>query len=337
MTATTTAFLVLIASTLAALVLTGVVRAHLIRRAILDHPNDRSSHSAPTPRGGGLAIVAIIIITWLVLVFGFSLLPPKSLLILAAVVGLAVMSLLDDLRDLPARVRLLGHFAAVGLGLAAFDGAILWDGLPFWLDRAICFLGWVWFINLFNFMDGIDGISAAESIAIGLGLTALWTTIGLPDMGSGALLLALTITGSMLGFFWWNRPPAKVFLGDVGSVSLGYLLAWLLLVLAHQGFGVSALLLALYYLVDATWTLARRALRGEKIWQAHREHAYQRAVQRGFSHGRVSKAIFAVNLMLAVLAVFAAMGNPLLALTIGVTLTLGLMGYLYRAPGAVSS
>jgi UDP-N-acetylmuramyl pentapeptide phosphotransferase/UDP-N-acetylglucosamine-1-phosphate transferase len=148
-------------------------------------------------------------------------------------------------------------------------------------------------------MDGIDGIAAVEAIGIGIGLYA----IGLVFMkATAAHGQALTIAATMAGFLVWNWHPARIFLGDVGSIPLGLLLGWLLLGLAANGQWAAALILPLYYLADATLTLLRRLLRGALIWQAHREHFYQIAVQRGHSHARVSGAIALVNAVLACLA-----------------------------------
>jgi len=155
---------------------------------------------------------------------------------------------------------------------------------------------WVWWINLFNFMDGIDGLAGAETGAIGMGLLLFAGIGGVAD--PELALLAVTIIAAAIGFLIWNWSPARIFLGDVGSAPLGYLLGFLLLDLAIRGFWKIALILPLYYLADATITLARRLLRGERVWQAHREHYYQQAVRRGLGHAAVVKRVIVADVLL---------------------------------------
>jgi len=161
-------------------------------------------------------------------------------------------------------------------------------------------LAWLWFINLYNFMDGIDGITGIETLVITLGIIVLaQITDGAPDTLQGP---ALVIAATAVGFLIWNWAPAKIFMGDVGSVPLGFVLGWLLLDLAGEGYVLAALILPGYYLTDATVTLFSRLLRGEKIWQAHRQHAYQQAVQNGLSHGSVSIRVALAGMALIALA-----------------------------------
>jgi UDP-N-acetylmuramyl pentapeptide phosphotransferase/UDP-N-acetylglucosamine-1-phosphate transferase len=157
-------------------------------------------------------------------------------------------------------------------------------------------LVWIWWINLFNFMDGIDGLAGSEAAAIGAGLL-LFGSVG---AGADPALrtLAAAVTGAAIGFLVWNWSPARIFLGDVGSVPLGYILGFFLLDLAVRRYWKIALILPLYFLADATITLARRLLRGERVWQAHREHFYQQAVRRGLGHAAVVERVIAADLML---------------------------------------
>jgi UDP-N-acetylmuramyl pentapeptide phosphotransferase/UDP-N-acetylglucosamine-1-phosphate transferase len=297
--------IVLLATALAAFVLTWAVMKALRRRQILDHPNERSSHADPTPRGGGIAVIAVLAVAAVAIGITAEPAAPAGLWrVLVAAVVLACLSWLDDLRSLGALVRLAVQLAAVALGLSGFaeDHFVFQGLLPFWGDRVAAALLWLWFVNLFNFMDGIDGIAGAETVAIGLGLFLLAAADALaPALG----LIALACLGAALGFLWWNWHPARVFLGDVGSVPLGYLLGWLLIAAAAAGAWAAALLLPAYYLADATLTLLRRALRGARVWQAHREHFYQRAVQGGLSHAQVVRLIGAANAALVGLAVIA--------------------------------
>jgi UDP-N-acetylmuramyl pentapeptide phosphotransferase/UDP-N-acetylglucosamine-1-phosphate transferase len=160
--------------------------------------------------------------------------------------------------------------------------------LPFWLDRAVAVLAWTWFINLYNFMDGIDGITGIETVCIAAGLAIC----------GFALPQDLVLIAASLGFLLWNWHPARIFLGDSGSVPLGYLLGWLLLSLAGSGHPAAALILPAYYLADATLTLLRRASRLEPVWRAHRQHFYQRAVQGGASHAAVARLVLVGDLAL---------------------------------------
>ena len=220
--------------------------------------------------------------------------------------------------------------------IAAMDGVgLVFQGLlPPLLDRLAAGLLWLWFVNLFNFMDGIDGIAGVEAGSLGIGLVLVGAVAAWP--GANLALPALLAAAS-LGFLVWNWAPAKLFLGDVGSVPLGYLLGWLLLVAAMNGAWAPALILPLYYLADATITLIKRAARGSRVWRAHREHFYQRAVQGGASHGRVAAQVLTCNAVLIVLAVLAARGSVWPALLIGAVAVAALLAILERraraAPG----
>lgn len=274
---------------------TGRVLVWLQQRQIVDTPNHRSSHTRATPRGGGIGLLAAALLALLAFALATSTLTPWLLLIVAAT-GLAVVSWRDDLGHIPARWRLLAQAAAVVAGLAVLDGGPVFQGLlPPWLDLLAAGLAWVWFVNLTNFMDGIDGITGVEAASIGIGLAL----VGAPAAP------ALIVAAAALGFLRWNWHPARLFMGDVGSVPLGYLLGALLISLAKGGHWAPALILPAYYLADATWTLGRRLLQGRRVWEAHREHFYQQAVQRGWSHGRVAAAVGLVNVGLVLLALMA--------------------------------
>jgi UDP-N-acetylmuramyl pentapeptide phosphotransferase/UDP-N-acetylglucosamine-1-phosphate transferase len=269
----------------------------LRRAAVIDRPNERSSHAVPTPRGGGIAPVAAILLAWLTLIaFGFA--TPRLSYALAGAVLLAAVSLLDDLRGLSPAPRLFAQAAAVICGMLAEipAGAVFQGWLPHWLDVPAALLAWLWFVNLFNFMDGIDGLAGSEAAAIAAGLV-LFATVGVgQDPGLAALSGAAALAA--IGFLVWNWAPARIFLGDVGSVPLGFLLGFLLLDTAARGHWKLALILPLYFLADATLTLLRRLLSGERIWQAHRQHFYQQAVRRGLGHAAVTGRVIAANLLL---------------------------------------
>jgi UDP-N-acetylmuramyl pentapeptide phosphotransferase/UDP-N-acetylglucosamine-1-phosphate transferase len=258
-------------------------------REILDHPNERSSHRVPTPRGGGIAVICSVLLAWIVIARTDSA-PSSVFCIVFGAVLLAAVSWLDDLRGLSPVVRLPAQAAAVAIGVFL---------LPWPLDLfrlAAVGLLWMWWINLFNFMDGIDGLAASEAAAIGAGLL-LFASVG-AGWDPGVRMLGAAVTGAAVGFLVWNWSPARIFLGDVGSVPLGYVLGFLLLGLAVRGHWRIALILPLYFLADATITLARRLLRGERVWQAHREHFYQQAVRLGLGHAAVVKRVIAADLVL---------------------------------------
>ena len=273
-------------SGLSAWAATRLVLAWLVRRDVMDRPNDRSSHDRPVPRGGGIAVVGLVLPSWLVLAaLSGALETVAPIAMLGAL--LALLSFIDDVRTLGAGLRLGAHALAVGLAVVLVlpGDALLLQGLvPLWLDHLLVALCWIWFVNLYNFMDGIDGITGVESIAVAGGLAAAVLV-----SGGGEAPLAAVVAGAMAGFLILNWHPARIFLGDVGSVALGYTIGFLLVWQACvEGHWWLALILPLYYWGDATTTLLARALRGEKVWRAHRSHAYQVAVQSGRSHGGVS-------------------------------------------------
>lgn len=331
-------------------VMTGVVLKILRVLAVVDTPNDRSSHTRPTPRGGGLAIAISLSLAWIGLAIwspqsSFGLSPqmtPRMTPWMGPWIGLAALSLclvswLDDLKSLGAGLRLSTHLGACIIGAWMLGPDPIFPApVPFWLDRVFVVLIWVGFLNFFNFMDGIDGISCIEAAAIGCGL-ALMAVV--PDSASATdPVLPLTIAASALGFLVWNRPPAKLFMGDVGSIPLGFILGWFLLLLAQSGAWAAAILLPAYYFADGGVTLLSRALRGEKIWQAHRQHFYQRAVARrmdlfGLSrtsaHRRVSGAVGLANIGLIACAILS-ISSPLPALLLGAALVVGLMTWMVR-------
>jgi UDP-N-acetylmuramyl pentapeptide phosphotransferase/UDP-N-acetylglucosamine-1-phosphate transferase len=269
----------------------------LHRRNVLDHPNERSSHAAPTPRGGGIAAVGAVLLAWMALGLAGRASPAIVGVSLGAVL-LAIVCWLDDLRDLSPATRLAAQGVAVGIGLYALPATH--NALEDWLGPAAYFaatgLLWMWWVNLFNFMDGIDGLAGSEAAAIGAGLLA-FAALG-RGVDPASALLAAAVLGASLGFLVWNWSPARVFLGDVGSAPLGYLTGFLLIGLAARGQWMIALILPLYFLADATITLARRLLRGEKVWQAHRQHYYQRAVRGGLGHAAVVRRVIAADLLL---------------------------------------
>ena len=269
----------------------------LRRAAVLDHPNERSLHAAPTPRGGGIALVGAILLAWLALIVAGAV-APRLLVVLFGAALLAAISWIDDLRGLSPGTRLLAQLVAVTIGMLSLmpAGPVFQFWLMPGLDAVAVGLMWLWFVNLFNFMDGIDGLAGSEAAAIGIGLV-LFATLG-TGSDPGLAALAATAGAAALGFLVWNWAPARIFLGDVGSVPLGYLIGFLLLGVTAEGGWKIALILPLYFLADSTITLLRRLFRGERVWLPHHQHFYQRAVQRGLGHAEIVYRVIAADVVL---------------------------------------
>jgi len=299
----------------------------LASRAILDRPNERSSHVTPTPRGGGIGVLAALLPAWLFSAHLFPNPPDGIAVIVTLALALALVSWADDLQGLGPALRLAAQVATVAVVLITlpFPTPVFGGLLPPALDIVASALLWLWFINLFNFMDGIDGIAGVQTAGVGIGVFIVAKMAG---MGGAWQTLGLTAAAAV-GFLRWNWHPAKVFLGDVGSVPLGFLLGWLLLGLAAHGHPAPALILPMYFLADATITLVRRALRGEKVWTAHRLHFYQQAVQAGLGHNEVARTIAYANVVLVLLAI-ASLEYTWLPVLIAICVVGALLLYLAR-------
>lgn len=277
----------------------------LLRRYALARPNARSSHQAPTPQGGGIAVIAGALTAWLGALAGtsgLSLLADQHLAALVlATLALAALGLVDDIRPLAPAPRLALQAIAIGLVVATLPADLrILPALPVLAERAALALALVWFVNLVNFMDGIDWMSVAEIAPVTAALAILAALGALPP---AAGLAACAVCGAMLGFAPFNKPVARLFLGDVGSLPIGLLTGWMLALLAASGHLAAALLLTLYYVTDATVTLLRRLAARERVWEAHRTHFYQRALANGRTVRQVVGWVFAVNIALAALAV----------------------------------
>jgi UDP-N-acetylmuramyl pentapeptide phosphotransferase/UDP-N-acetylglucosamine-1-phosphate transferase len=294
----------------------------VLRRRVMDVPNERSSHTIPTPRGGGLAIFGAFILINMVLVPSLAILEP-FLPLIAGTTLLIVISCIDDLYTLGPLPRFVTQILAVIIGVMALHGKVFQGLLPMPVDVVLAGLLLLWFINLFNFMDGIDGMAAGEAVFLGFGIF-IFTNWPQP-----ALFAAAT-----LGFLFWNWNPAKIFLGDVGSVPLGFMFGAFLLQLAEAGFWAAALILPSYFLADATVTLIKRLYRGELVWQPHRQHFYQLAVQNGRSHRLVAGVVMGANLLLLG-AAFMSVKFPLYGL-LAAALVIGLLlWWMVQKPGAL--
>jgi UDP-N-acetylmuramyl pentapeptide phosphotransferase/UDP-N-acetylglucosamine-1-phosphate transferase len=320
-----------------ALLTTGRALRRLRARAILDRPNERSSHDVPTPRGGGIGILAALLPAWVaIIVLGYS--DAAPLVAVCGALVLALVSWRDDIGGLSPALRLAVQALAVAVGLAVLPGAgtAFQDLLPPWLDRLVSGVLWLWFVNAFNFMDGIDGIAGTEAAAIGAGVALLALT-HLEIVGLGNGLFGAALAAAALAFLRWNWQPARLFMGDVGSVPLGYLLGWLLLALAGSGYWAPAIILPLYFLADASWTLLRRLGRGEKVWRAHREHLYQRAVQAGRSHAEVALRVMAADIVLIGAALWATEDMEIPALVLAAVTVALLLADLSRPARAAAA
>ncbi len=284
---------------------TGFTRGYTIKRNILDIPNIRSSHSTPTPRGGGVAIVLLFLLGISIL-SGVDLIPGRlAVALCGGGLLVAIVGWIDDCYSLKISLRAIVHFIAA-------IWAVLWlKGLPSinlgiasislnTVGSALAVIGVVWFINLYNFMDGIDGIAASEAVFVGLVGGMLSWVAGLP----GLAMVSWFLAASSAGFLIWNWSPAKIFMGDVGSGFLGYCFA--VIALANENNGGLPLLgwfiLLAVFIIDATATLLLRIYRGERWYEPHRCHVYQLAVQAGFNHQQVSLAAMGLNVVLAILA-----------------------------------
>lgn len=300
-----------------------IIRRWAGRARMLDMPNERSSHTRPTPRGGGLAIVSVVLaLAWFAAPgpASFSLRPIIALALGALLI--AGVSWLDDMHPVPFGVRLLVHAVGACVAMAGI-GIIREIGMPFGMALPLGWLGFplalVWIVgltNAYNFMDGIDGIAGGQAVVAGVGWAVLGWIGGQPLVGGMGLLIA----AASLGFLGHNWPPARIFMGDVGSAFLGFAFA-ALTVLASQSdpvFSLAGIALVWPFVFDAVFTFFRRLGRGEKVWAAHRSHLYQRLVISGLSHGRVSGLYIGLALLGVVWAVAMVQGWSYMAATMSI-------------------
>lgn len=263
--------LVLLSFTLS-LGMVGLLLPVLRRAQFMDVPNHRSSHAAPTPRGGGVAVLAALSLA-LLFVDGYD-----AWLLVAVAAVVALVGLVDDLRSLSSGVRLM---AQVGAALAVCAWLVDRGDLDEWWRFAAAVLVLVGFVNAFNFMDGVNGISALTAVVIG----GFWAATGARQELDAIATLGLVLMGAALGFLPWNAPRAWVFLGDVGSYGIGLLIGALSVVAWAQGVHwLVAVAPLVIYGADTGWVLAKRARGGRPLMEAHREHVYQRIVDGGWSH-----------------------------------------------------
>ncbi|CRM19977.1 MULTISPECIES: MraY family glycosyltransferase [Pseudomonas] len=283
-----------------ALLLTWILRRYALANSMIDIPNARSSHSIPTPRGGGVAIVLSFLIALPILYLGDEISRSVTWALMGAGAAIAILGFLDDHGHIAARWRLLGHFGASiwalfwlgGLPPISLPGMVVDLG---WLGHILAAFYLVWLLNLYNFMDGIDGLASIEALCGCLGACLIYAATGNQALIWAPLLLSMAV----LGFLYWNFPPARIFMGDAGSGFLGIILGIFSLQAAWQDMAFLWVWLILLgvFVVDATFTLIRRLLRGDKVYEAHRSHAYQFASRQIGGHLPVTLAVLAINLL----------------------------------------
>lgn len=276
-----------------------VVLKPALRRYALARPNARSSHAVPTPQGGGIAIIAgTLAAGGIALALALDTLPREAAVLALATLALALVGGIDDVRPLRPSLRFAVQAAAVTAVILAAGGRLA-PALPLPVERGLEIVAGLWFVNLVNFTDGLDwmtvaGMAPVTATLLGLGLAGM--------LPLAPTIVAAALLGGLLGFAPFNRPVARLFMGDVGSLPVGLIVAWLLYRLALEGGLAAALILPLYPVADATLTLLWRLGRGEKFWRPHRSHYYQVATDNGFRVPEVVGLVFAANLALAALA-----------------------------------
>lgn len=297
------AFALAWAACLAMTVLLIVALMPVWQRKALAFPDARSSHKAPTPQGGGLAVMlAVLCVMWAApaVLPALALPLPDRMALSLAMVALVIVGAWDDIKPLPPAPRLAIQALAGALVLASTPALTgIFPFLPAPVTWAVLLAATVWFVNLVNFMDGLDWLTVA-GLTPACAAVALFALHGYAPAAAGYMAAALC--GALLGFAIFNKPVARLFLGDVGSLPIGLSVAWLLYSLAASGHLAAAVLLPLYYCSDATVTLVRRMARGENLATAHRSHFYQRATTNGFTALQIAGMIAAANLLLALLA-----------------------------------
>lgn len=301
----------LLSAALLSWALTGLVLRAFSSQRHQAMPNERTMHERPTPNVGGLAIVATVLGLGAISVLA----TPAAWALAGCVAVLSLISWTDQYRPLWPVTRFLVQALAVATALSVLPPDLrLIPNSPLWLERVAFGLAWMWMINLTNFIDGIDGIAATSGMLTALGYVAValvpplpWSLEVLRTLGAApaTVTIALLLAGACFGYLFWNWHPARIFMGDVGSIPLGFLLGWLLFDLLARGLWLPALILHAPYVADTTLTLLRRLLRGEKIWQAHRVHFYQRAVRGGHSPAVVVRRFAVAHLACIALALVA--------------------------------
>lgn len=284
---------------LSTFLLTGYMRHYALKKNIIDNPNERSSHTIPTPRGGGVAIVITFLFVLVGLMLSRELDWSTGLILAAAGFGIAVLGFLDDHGHINSMLRLAIHFV-IAIGVVFFLGGfsevtLFSDNVQLgWLANIIAVLFLVWLLNLYNFMDGINGIASVEAITTTLSLAVVYLLLNI-HLSSELLLI---LASSVFGFVLWNFPKARIFMGDAGSGFLGLILGILALIALKTdvAFFCAWIICLGVFIVDATFTLIRRVSNGHKMYDAHRSHAYQYASRKYNSHTKVTIGVLFINI-----------------------------------------
>jgi len=279
---------------LLSVLLTYAIKSYANKKAIFDIPNERSSHSTPTPRGGGLAIITVF---YFGLFYFKEGLDSRLFYALLCAAPIALISLMDDIFALSSRIRFFVQSVSAVMALYILGGVTSIDFIVFelhgWWLNIVAFIAMIWLTNLYNFLDGIDGYAGSEAVVVGLGLSLFFYNP-----------LGLVIVAACLGFLLFNWHKASIFMGDVGSATLGFIFAvFVFYDTGHGNIYIWLILLSLFWF-DATLTLVRRYRNGETITKAHKKHAYQRLIQSGWSHDKVVWSSLVFNLIFFVLLYF---------------------------------
>jgi UDP-N-acetylmuramyl pentapeptide phosphotransferase/UDP-N-acetylglucosamine-1-phosphate transferase len=260
-------------------------------KGMFNEVSKRSSHNKPTLRGGGLGIALTVLPVSFLIIFFTDVENKEYLLALTfSSIGIVAMGWLDDIKPRSAILRLFVQVICVGVCLYFIPP--VFEFLPLWAEKTIFLLAWIWFINLYNFMDGIDGLAAAQAAFLAFALSLVFIDIK---------FIALVLMGASIGFLRLNWHPAKIFLGDVGSTFLGFFLAGLMFINLNMDTVFPLLTISLLFTADATFTLIKRIVQGKKPWQPHKEHFYQQAVSAGITHSEFVIRALAINVVLLIL------------------------------------
>lgn len=301
--------------------------ALLPRLAMLDHPEQRSNHESPVPTGAGIAFM-LAAVSFLFVVDTHS-------SVLWATLALMVVSWMDDRKSLSVKIRLGVQIIAIIIAINTIPSGVFQGLIPDWLETFFIGALWLWFVNLYNFMDGIDEMTLTQTTALCVALIILGLSV--EEVPRALAIDAMIIASAVVCFWPWNKHPATLFMGDSGSIPLGFLMGYLLLSLASAGHWVAALILPAYYLGDATITLAKRAIARKPIWQAHSEHYYQQAVRAGHSHRYVTRRVAALNAILIVLSCLSVFVPSLMVPALAVAYALVVVFLLIVLRGAPAS
>lgn len=312
-------FIIALSSFSLSLILTVFAIKLFSKYHILDVPNARSNHKSATPRGGGIAIV----LTLLISIFIYQKIYFKDirfLYLLLSLLIIAAISFIDDIKQVSIVIRIIFQVTAISILLISY-----FPNFNIYITIALIMTLFV-FINFYNFMDGIDGSATAEAIHISSSIVILGFITAIPH---DVIIIALITASASLGFIIYNWHPAKIFLGDVGSISLGFVCGWMLLAIAFEGHLAAAIILPLFYMSDSGITIIKRLFAGKKIWQAHSEHFYQQAARNGVPHNVITKKIIYCNSSLCILSITSTF-YPIPAIILAVIITLRTLHHLQK-------